>query len=360
MKKICFISIFAYPIFNPKCRTIFGGAEADLFRYANTFKNKYKVYFLVGDFNQNNHETYKKINIIKGFKSFKYLYTSLSKIINLFIFFYKLNQINADVYIQEAAGIETGITALYCKLFKKKFIYMTASSIDTDGGYHRLKPFEAIFYEWGLKHATHVICQTRSQQTNLTKNYLVKSLVMKNSYLLPHKIPIKNNFVLWVGSAKILKQPQLFLDLAKSLPSHYFTIILPQHDLLLWNKIRKQVRYITNLKFIEKVPYRKINKYFSKAKVFVNTSTYEGFPNTFVQAAMYGTPIVSLNVNPDNFLIKNKCGFCANGSFNKLIKYTSLLLTNNRFWLETSQNAYNYARENHDINKNIKKIIRYL
>ena len=55
-------------------------------------------------------------------------------------------------------------------------------------------------------------------------------------------------------------------------------------DLL--HRMRVRVAILSNLELYEDVPWNKIDTYFSNARVFVNTSTHEGFPNTFVQAAL--------------------------------------------------------------------------
>jgi glycosyltransferase involved in cell wall biosynthesis len=365
MKKNCFISTYAYPLFNPKCQATFGGSEVQLFQIANklTQNKNILILFIVGDFGQKGIETYDKVKVIKGIlnrnrkSKLRFL---ISSIFCQFTLLKTLKKINADVYVQRSAGIDTGIISIYCKLFHKKFIYMTASSIDTDGGYHRLKPFEGIIYEWGIKHATHVICQSRDQQINLQKNYHIKATILKNSFCIPPKTKNFKDIILWVGSSQPLKQPQIFLDLATSMPNYKFVMVMPPNEQILWQQILLKTKSINNLKLIKHVPYHKINLYFSKAKIFINTSTFEGFPNTFVQATMNGTPIISLNVNPDNFINRNRCGFCAQGDFKKLKKYTKSLFTNNILWLTMSKNSYAYAKKNHDINKNIIKLTKLI
>ena len=47
-------------------------------------------------------------------------------------------------------------------------------------------------------------------------------------------------------------------------------------------------------------------------RVFVNSST-EGFANAFVRAARAGTPVLSLEVNPDGILQGSDFGACADG-----------------------------------------------
>jgi len=360
-KKICFVSFFAYSLFNSKYSSNHGGAEVQLYLLAKELakKQQYDVRFVVGDFGQPKYEQYKQVHLIKAFPLIRNQFKYITGIYYQLTFFLTLIRTNCDVYLQRAAGFETGLVALYCKLFHKKFIYMVASSIDVDKGFQKINPLANIFYEFGLKNATSIIAQNKDQQELLEQNYHLKSTVIKNSFPIPlHSSNIKKTYVLWVGTSQALKQPQIFLNLAKSLPQYHFTIIIPKHDPDLWNNIFEQSKKIPNLHFIEKVPLSQINRYYAKAKLFINTSTFEGFPNTFVQATMNGTPIISLNVNPDNFLNKYKCGYCAIGDFTKLVNYTKVLLNNKTIYKKFSQNAYKYALNNHNIDRNIQKLIQ--
>jgi hypothetical protein len=47
--------------------------------------------------------------------------------------------------------------------------------------------------------------------------------------------------------------------------------------------------------------------YFDQCKVFINTSKYEGFPNTFLQAWRRGIPVIS-SVDPDDVIQSKKLG----------------------------------------------------
>ena len=118
--------------------------------------------------------------------------------------------------------------------------------------------------------------------------------------------------------------------------------------------LQTEAEQIKNLTFIKRVGFAEIDGYFRRAKVLVNTSAAEGFPNTFIQAGKWATPILSLKVNPDGFLDKYGCGLCAGGDWDKFVKMLGELLdpaTAQRY----GRNGRRYAEENHDIKKIVEE-----
>lgn len=128
-----------------------------------------------------------------------------------------------------------------------------------------------------------------------------------------------------------------------------------KYELALFNKISGEANKLSNLTFIEKVPFSEIQNYFNGAKMFIGTSDFEGFPNTYLQACIGGTPIVSLRINPDNFITTHNLGYCADGNMETMVEQIEKLLTNPADWKEKSANAYLYVKTYHDI-KEVKKL----
>jgi glycosyltransferase involved in cell wall biosynthesis len=73
---------------------------------------------------------------------------------------------------------------------------------------------------------------------------------------------------------------------------------------------------------VGRVPPEKIHDYYHRAKGLINTSVYEGFPNTFLEAARYGTPIASLQIDSGRFFDGAEY---AQGSFERLVDLTERL-----------------------------------
>jgi glycosyltransferase involved in cell wall biosynthesis len=196
----------------------------------------------------------------------------------------------------------------------------------------------------------------------LKNNFGINAFVFKSGYeILSGKYNGNKNFILWVARLDNWKQPEIFIELSTYFPNEKFIMISPQaSDIKYTKRIRGLASECRNIEFISQVPFHEINEYFAKAKIFINTSKNEGFPNTFIQSAMNATPIISLNVNPDNFLEKYGCGFCSNGSFDDMLDKMKEILNNNSEWNKLSENAYNYAKENHDVSKITNDLLKVI
>jgi len=357
--KICFISTSAYPLFNSKCKDQHGGAELQLYLIAKELaKSKnFEVSFILGDFRQKNIEL---INQIKLYKSFtpKSEETLIKKLIQATKYFNLFKKINADIYITSAANSTVGLVSLFCKFNKKIHIHRTASQMDINKSFIKLNGILGKIYQYGLENASLVITQNNEHKKLLKKNHNINAVVIKNFFEIKRiKKGISKNSILWVSRYVEMKRPYLFLELAKKISNENFIIICPiEKKTNQYKKLVSNAKKIKNLKFIEQVPFNKIQKYFNKAKVFVNTSDYEGFPNTFIQAGIGKTPILSLNVNPDNFINEYNCGYFCDDSFEQMNQKLNQLLINKKDWKEKSENIFRYVKKNHDIKKNIKKL----
>lgn len=364
--KFCFVSYNAYSLFYPELKKFSGGgSEVQLYNIAIKIAEtkEHEITFIVKNSGQEN-KNFRHIRITKtGRQSLKNgmldkLYNGISLIFNIY-------KIKADIYIQRAAGWETFILALFCKCFRKEFVYMSAHEIDTSGEFVNKSGLLGRFYKWGLKNASLVISQNLNQKKNLKERYNIDSPIIKSGYIIPDLPQEKQReYILWVARIVRWKNPDIFIKIAKRFPQQKFVMIGPKdkNNLKYFRKIRYKTKDVKNINFIEGVPFNEINKYFKDAKIFINTSKYEGFPNTFIQSAMHGVPILSLNVNPNNIFNKYEFGFCVQNDFEKLLNYLNRFIADEKFYSIYSKNAYEYAKKEHDIKdivfqliKNIKK-----
>jgi hypothetical protein len=199
-----------------------------------------------------------------------------------------------------------------------RLAFIAGSDIDANGDYRRANPIKGALYEFALRRCDARLAMTEDQADAFRGRGLACGLYRN---LLPGQgaereaAPASKEIdFLWVSSAQALKRPDLFIDLAEAFPSHRFTMICPlKQDRPLWESTRERAAGVSNLTFVDWVPYAEIQPYFDRAKVFVNTSDYEGYPNTFVQSGLGGAALLSLRVDPDGVMGRHGAGVCAGG-----------------------------------------------
>ena len=345
--KICFICPKAYPIFDSNTKSTFGGTEVDLYNISTELAkdNNYEVKMLVADYAQEKSVTLENVKLIKTVNFKKNI---LSQTLNLIK---ALKKTDCDIFFMQGLNISLPLCVLIAKLRNKKFIFRTASSIHCNGIWLTKHKLHSIQIKWALRKINRVICQNAEDQKNCLNTYKIKTAtVISNGQRFQEYNNNNKQGILWVGRSDTLKQPYLFIEIAKKMPNYNFTMICPKatndnnYDTLI-EKATKQ----NNLKFIKYVDFKNIDSYFIDNQFFVNTSSVEGFPNTFIQACKAATPIASLNINPDNFLNKENCGICTDGNLNNLCNNIETIIKDSNKFKTLSQNALNYAKNKHDI-----------
>jgi len=349
--RVCFVMLKAYPLFNPEVKANFGGAEVDFYYLASELAQdeNYKVSCIVADYGQEPIEVRQRVTLIKSLDFGRNLALASLRL------WQALRMADAQIYVRELCSGVTTEVALFCKCFGRRFVYRTASAVECDGTYLRENYFRSKGFIWSLRHADAVIAQNETDAKNLSGITGVSAQVIRNADRLPPLDEQEQDTILWVGRSADVKRPELFLELAKQMPEQQFTMICQRAtDDERYDDFVAKARGVENLEFIPRVPFHEIDEYFLRAKVLVNTSKYEGFPNTFIQACKCATPILSLKVNPDGFIDKYKCGMCASGNCDDFTKMLKQLLEP-KTAAKYGANAYRYAKENHDITKIIEK-----
>lgn len=349
--RICFVILNAYPLFNPEAKGVIGGAEVDSYYIASELAKdpNYRVSCIVADYGQEPIEVRESVTLIKALDFNTRRFAATLRL------WKALRKADALIYIRKLSSAVTAEVALFCKCYGRRFVYRTASAVECDGTYIREHYLRGKGFLWSLRQADAVIAQNQTDADNLAKTAGVSAQVIKNPERLPPLDSKESRTILWVGRSADVKRPELFLELAKQMPEKHFTMICQRAiEDKQYDNFAAKAKQINNLEFIQRVPFHQIHEHFLQAKVFVNTSDYEGFPNTFIQACKCATPIVSLNVNPDGFLDEHKCGFCCNGDWEKFVDSVKDILEKEKY-TELGKNARKYAEENHDITKIVEQ-----
>ena len=357
--RVCFVVPKIYPLFNSDVKSVFGGAEVDCYLLATELaKDKdFAVSCIVADYGQDSCQVRQDVTIIKS------LNFRENSLLGAWRIWRAVHQAEGQIYFMKTASPGIPLVALFCKLHNRRFVYRSASSSECDGTYLRKHKLLGKAFARSLRQAEAVTTQNDEDAERLLATIGVPSTVIRGAHMLGPLGRKNRDTILWVGRSAGVKRPELLLKAAREMPQEKFTIICPKatgddgYDDLV-----AQAGEVENLEFIKWVPFCEIDNYFERAKVFVNTSDSEGYPNTFIQACKCHTPILSLNVNPDGFLDRYKCGMCACGDWQGFVSMLRQLL-DEETGREYGGNGRQYVEQKHDITKIIeeyKKIFRRL
>jgi len=348
---VCFVVLKAYPLFNEKVEKVFGGAEVDFYYLATELaKDKdYDVSCIVADYGQEPVEVRQGVTLIKSLDFDRNL------LVGSWRLWQGLRRADAHIYVRELSSLVTVECAVFTRLYRRKLVYRTAHTRECDGTYLREHWFRGRAFAWALRHADKVITQNTDDVRQLYETIGVRADVIRGAHVLKPLNENPRETILWAARSASFKRPELFLKLSRQMPDKHFTMICPKAtDDDRYDELVEKAKQVHNLEFIPGVPFDELDDYFARAKVFVSTSSSEGFPNTYLHACKCGTPILTLKVNPDDFVNKYQCGLCADDDWGLFVDMLKQMLDTVRAG-EYGANGRRYVLENHDVSQIVEQ-----
>ena len=224
-----------------------------------------------------------------------------------------LARADADVYYTSCAGMLVGVVAAFARRHGRRTCFRIAHDSDCDPSQlliqHRRDKW---LYEYGLRRMDTILAQSEQQREALRRNYGLDSVVagmLVEPQQVDPPMAARDIDVLWVNNLRPFKRPDLALELARRLPGRSVHVVGgPQmgHEAL-YEQIAAEAKSLPNLVFHGRVPYHDVNALYERAKVFVNTSDSEGFPNSYLQAWRRGTPVIAF-FDPDRIIATQGLG----------------------------------------------------
>jgi glycosyltransferase involved in cell wall biosynthesis len=313
--KICFVAHEVYPFFySGVVAGAIGGAEFQQKLLGEALSSRgMGVSFISSDVGQPDLLKADGLTFIKSFApaaglpGVRFVYPRLTKI------WKALLTADADVYYVRCAGFLPGVLALFCRMYSRKFIYASASDTDFEPGREMVRHFRDLrLFRMGFKKASRIVVQSDYQKETLLRNYGLNSTVVRNYYQMTSsgQQETERNLILWVATIKGLKRPFRFVELAERFPREQFVMIGGPDSASpgLYEEVQARCAGIPNLDFLGFLPVEEAERYFDRCKVLVNTSDFEGFPNTFLQAWGRGVPVLS-HVDPDGIINRHRLGY---------------------------------------------------
>src|SRR5437660_8925440 len=132
-----------------------------------------------------------------------------------------LARADAELYYTSTAGMHVGLVALFCRRFRRRFVFRAASNAECDKSLVRLLvPIarDRWLYTHGLRRADAILVQSASQAEALARSYGLASRVAGMLVDEPPPVGVRDIDALWVGNIQHLKRPDRVLELAERLP----------------------------------------------------------------------------------------------------------------------------------------------
>ena len=226
----------------------------------------------------------------------------------------------ADVYLTRTASIWSAVIAAHARAVGAASVL--ALSHDREATLQLrgiLNARDRWLFKRGLHRVDRIIAQTESQSELLRKSTGLDSIIVPNGIdpaqgrRRPRRRQSGRVRVLWVGTLRPWKRPELFVELAASLPEIDFTLIggsdprrpgLPE-----W--VNARAAGLPNLEVLGYVKPERIGRFFDLADIFVSTSRAEGFPNTFLEAWVRGVAVISMGSDPQRAISRRGAGVIA-------------------------------------------------
>ncbi len=269
-----------------------------------------------------------------------------------------LHELRPDVVYQRVACAYTAAVAFHGSRHACRTLWHVSSDSDLDPQPMRFGvrlPFLKLdrrLIEFGARRVQSVITQTATQARRLTERFgRSDAIQLANFHAAPGPMAAKTaqtTTICWIGNLKPLKRPEIFLELSErlgSLPDVEFVIVgAQQMQGAAWEALAAAIASRPNLRYLGHLRQDVVNGLLERAHILVNTSEYEGMPNTFIQAWLRHVPVVSLTVDPDRLLAEEGLGFCAEGSITTLVEQVRRLALDAGLRTTLGERAASFAR----------------
>jgi len=353
---ICFLAPTTWPVMSGSTDIkVVGGAEVQQSIIAPALARRgYRVSMVSLDYGQPDRAEVAGVTIHnmhrpdEGIPGLRFIHPRLTSLWRV------LTRVDADVYYQRTAAAYTGFLAHFCRKYGRKSIYAGASDVDFLPGEEDIRfARDRKIFEWGVRHVDRVITQNGVQQKQLRDHYGLDGSVIPSCYVPPSGARAdRGGYVLWTASMRRSKRPELALEIARRLPHCRFVIVggpdAERKSQDYYASLRDAAKALPNVEMKGFVPFVEAERLFDGARVVLNTSLYEGFPNTFLQAWSRAIPTVAF-IDTGSRMKNGEAVYDPVRDAYEAAWKVERLMSDDILWREASLRAAAHFRDNHAI-----------
>lgn len=311
--RICFLGLDNLPLLAPAypVRTIGGESVQQALLARALARREHEVHMVVADAGQPDGAIWDGICVWKAYRFDAGLPVLRFVHPRWTLLWAALARADCDVYYTSCAGMHVGLLALFCQSRRRKFVYRVASDSECDSRLGHIRfARDRWLYTYGRRHAHTILVQTREQARALESGDGLQGRVAGMLVERPDPPPAGRDIdVLWVANILEVKRPDRILQLARALPERSFHLAGGKlaTEAALYEATVREAATLPNVTFHGRLPYAEASALYRRARVFVNTSDVEGFPNAYLQAWAAGAPVVTA-IDPDDVIRREGLG----------------------------------------------------
>jgi glycosyltransferase involved in cell wall biosynthesis len=300
---ICFVAPYAWPVLARESSLgIVGGAEVQQCILARLLAREgVRVSMITLDFGQPDRAEVDGVRVHKTFRpeegipALRFVHPRLTAT------WRALADADAGVYYLRSASMLASVIDEFCRRRGRRSVYAAATDADFAPDLRDQIRFarDRWLYRRGLARVDRIIVQNAAQLEACRTRYGRDATLIPSCYVLPEKTSARRrDEVLWVGRMDPGKRPELALEVARRLPHRRFVMVGgPAHGEArgsrCYEDARSAARGLDNVEMTGFLPLEEVERRFDAARVLLNTSYYEGMPNTFLQSWARGVPTVA-------------------------------------------------------------------
>ena len=232
-----------------------------------------------------------------------------------------LNRADAAVQVFRGASGAVGIAGAWARARRRSVVFAGANNADftleTFGGPAdpRARMFRA-----GMRLADAVVVQSGDQVALARRGFPhVAEIDQVPSFVeLAPPADGPGEAFLWISRLTDYKRPLLYANLAEAVPEARFWMVASRSDAPeygdLLAELQRRAGELPNLELLDQRPHAELQALIGRAVAMVNTSSFEGVPNTWLEGWARGVPALTLSFDPDERIARHGLGLAAGGS----------------------------------------------
>lgn len=312
--RICVINQRASALYFPDSSEIFGGAEVESYMLGKLFVELgHEVHVLLGDGAREylTHGSHRLHGVSL------HAFSRNNRIDGWVALWKQLDAINPDLVFIKLISETSAVAATWCRLKRRAFIYRAANRRDLllASGSKAYGRIQSTLFNLTCHSRSFVLAQTGEQEEALRKRLGPDQVGQIGNYM--HLVPCEppeyaeRSGILWVGHLMPVKRPEVVLELAKAYPDLPFKVVASTAPDVPVAAFEAELQAQPNVHYLKNLPFHETQQHFLSARALLNTSSSEGFPNTFLQALHAGLPLATTGIDPARLIENHSLGFAS-------------------------------------------------